>query len=74
MNERDVLKHKLYFDKTYKHAENKEFENQLLQAKEELLKEQKLARDKVARLEEVSSSFVFDLIFFLSVLKLPIRL
>ena len=55
MNERDVLKHKLFFDKSFKEVERKELENQLAQAREELSKEQKFAQDKMARLEEVSS-------------------
>lgn len=54
MNERDILKHKLYFDKSYKEVERKELENQLAQAREELAKEQKYSKDKIARLEEVS--------------------
>ena len=55
MNERDVLKHKLFFDKSFKEVERKELENQLAQAREELSKEQKFAQDKMSRLEEVSS-------------------
>ena len=54
MNERDILKHKLFFDKSFKQVERKELENQLNQAREELAKEQKFAKDKMTRLEEVS--------------------
>ena len=64
MNERDTLKHKLYFDKTHRDAERKEFENQMLQMKDEMNKDQKLYKDKVARLEEVSCLFIY-IFFFL---------
>lgn len=53
MNERDTLRHQLYFDKSYKEVEKKELENQLNKVKDELNREQKMSRDKVARLEEV---------------------
>ena len=64
MNERDVLKHKLFFDKSFKEVERKELENQLNQARDELAKEQKFSRDKMARLEEVSSLIFFALFLF----------
>ena len=64
MNERDILKHKLFFDKSFKEVERKELENQLFIAREELAKEQKFAKDKMARLEEVSSDFIRFSIFF----------
>jgi hypothetical protein len=54
MNERDTLKHKLYFDLTHCDAERKELESQLYQLKDDLAREQKNHKDKVARLEEVS--------------------
>lgn len=54
MNERDNLKHKLYFDKSLKDAERKELESQLNQLRDELNKEQKQHKDKAKRLEEVS--------------------
>jgi len=63
MNERDILKHKLFFDKSFKEVERKELENQLNQARDELAKEQKFSRDKMARLEEVSSLIFFLVLF-----------
>jgi hypothetical protein len=54
MNERDTLKHKLYFEKTHRDVERKELDSQLHQVKEDFCKEQKMYKDKVARLEEVS--------------------
>lgn len=56
MNERDALRNKLYLEKSYKDIErnNKEIENQLYQAKEELSKEQRFARDRVTKLETVN--------------------
>lgn len=58
MNERDMLKHQLYFDRSYKEVEMKEIENGLAKTREELAREQRLSRDKVARLENVLSIFV----------------
>ena len=54
MNERDTLKHKLYFEKTHRDLEKKELESQYYQLKEDACKEQKMFKEKVARLEEVS--------------------
>lgn len=52
ISERDVLRHKLYYDtKSYK-ENSKCIEHQLSQTKEELLREQKTAKDKVCKLEE----------------------
>ena len=53
MSERDILCHKLYYDKSYKETERKSIETQLIQTKDELIKEQKTAKDKVYKLEEV---------------------
>lgn len=53
MSERDILRHKLYYDKSYKETERKSIETQLIQTKDELIKEQKTAKDKVYKLEEV---------------------
>jgi hypothetical protein len=57
MNERDTLKHKLYFEKTHRDVERKELDSQLHQAKDDFCKELKMYKDKVARLEEVSCFF-----------------
>lgn len=53
MSERDILRHKLYYDKSYKEVERKGIESQLMQTKEELIKEHKTAKEKVSKLEEV---------------------
>lgn len=53
MNERDVLKHRLFFDKSYKEVEIKELENELIRTRDEWTREQRLSREKLARLEEV---------------------
>lgn len=53
INERDILRHKLYFDKSFKDVERKELENQMFIARDELSKEQKFNREKVTRLEDV---------------------
>lgn len=52
ISERDVLRHKLYYDtKAYK-ENSKCIESQLNQTKEDLFKEQKSAKEKVIKLEE----------------------
>lgn len=58
MNERDVLKHRLFFDKSYKEVEIKELENELNRTREEWTREQRMSREKLARLEEVSKTHV----------------
>jgi hypothetical protein len=60
MNERDTLKHKLYFEKTHREVERKELESHLCQTKDEFSKDQKLLKDKVARLEEVSCFLLYS--------------
>lgn len=54
MNEKDTLKHKLYFERTHRDLERKELESQVYQLKDEWCREQKMYKEKVARLEEVS--------------------
>ena len=63
MNERDTLKHQIYFDRSYNEVEKNELESQLNKVKEELSREEKMSRDKVARLEEVYL-FSFQFVFF----------
>lgn len=51
MNERDVLKQRLYYDQNVKDAEKKEIEHNLYLTKEELYREQKLNKEKINKLE-----------------------
>ena len=53
MNERDTLRNKIFFEKSTKEIERHEIENQLYQTKDEFIKEQKFARDRITRLETV---------------------
>lgn len=61
ISERDVLRHKLYYEKNYnKETEKKVYEPQVNQTKEELLtKEQKTGKDKVNKLEDVNKTINF---------------
>jgi predicted nucleic acid-binding Zn-ribbon protein len=51
MNERDVLKQRLYYDQGAKDAEKKEIEHSLYLTKEELHREQKINKEKISKLE-----------------------
>lgn len=53
MNERDMLKHKIFFDRTSKELEIRELEKDLSKLKDDLSKEQRISKDKVAKLDEV---------------------
>jgi hypothetical protein len=53
MNERDTLRNKIFFEKSTKEIERHEIENQLYQTKDEFIKEQKIARDRITKLETV---------------------
>lgn len=69
MNERDMLKHKIFFDRTSKELEIRELEKDLSKLKDDLSKEQRIAKDKVAKLDEVFL-FSFYMSFFIKTIKI----
>lgn len=60
MNERDSLKHQIYFDNSFKQVGIKELKSELVKTRDDLMREQKSSKEKSKKLEEVFDTNKFE--------------